>query len=340
MNIETVSFLIPLLLVGIIFQFTPLLTRRGVFFSANVAPDFPQSSDGRRLLRSYRWQAALWCAAAVVLTAILVPQYPLFGSMAPLFFLIAGIAFTYSRKFHKVHTRYGTARPEIRRASLESSDRGESLSLRLDLPPFLAMAAVAIYLRLIWNQIPQHFPARWSLQGEPVEWATRTWLGVYGNLLIGLAINVFSLALAWLIARLSRKTMMRYVTVRSMEMLLYPLTLMFIALSFLPLLPKPMWIISCGIAVIWLGIAGVLYWSYRKLHTVSAAEDAVPEPQSDSYWKAGMFYYNPDDPAIFVSKRVGVGYSLNFASKWAWVFLGMTILFIAASVLLGEHAKS
>ncbi len=34
--------LVPLLLVGVILQFTPLLTRSGIFFSANVDPDFPQ----------------------------------------------------------------------------------------------------------------------------------------------------------------------------------------------------------------------------------------------------------------------------------------------------------
>ena len=34
--------------------------------------------------------------------------------------------------------------------------------------------------------------------------------------------------------------------------------------------------------------------------------------EDDKYWILGAgFYNNPDDPAIFVPKRVGVGYTIN-----------------------------
>ncbi len=32
----------------------------------------------------------------------------------------------------------------------------------------------------------------------------------------------------------------------------------------------------------------------------------------DSYWKLGMIYYNPHDPSIWVPKRYGVGWTINF----------------------------
>jgi uncharacterized membrane protein len=31
-----------------------------------------------------------------------------------------------------------------------------------------------------------------------------------------------------------------------------------------------------------------------------------------------MFYVNPDDPAILVEKRFGIGYTLNFGRPAAW----------------------
>ena len=75
-------------------------------------------------------------------------------------------------------------------------------------------------------------------------------------------------------------------------------------------------------------------WSIPKI-TAPAATDVVPEPQSDSYWKAGMFYYNPDDPAIFVSKRVGIGYTMNFANKMSWlVMLGILLIALLPALLL------
>ena len=44
----------------------------------------------------------------------------------------------------------------------------------------------------------------------------------------------------------------------------------------------------------------------------------------DKYWKLGQFYFNPDDPTIFLEKRFGIGWTLNFASIKAWlIFIGL-----------------
>ncbi|MDK2799390.1 MAG: hypothetical protein PWP27_1460 [Clostridiales bacterium] len=51
----------------------------------------------------------------------------------------------------------------------------------------------------------------------------------------------------------------------------------------------------------------------------------------DKYWKLGIFYYNPDDPALFVEKRFGVGWTNNFARPMSWA---MIIGFIIILVLL------
>ncbi|WP_225872663.1 DUF5808 domain-containing protein [Pedobacter frigoris] len=49
------------------------------------------------------------------------------------------------------------------------------------------------------------------------------------------------------------------------------------------------------------------------------------------YWKLGLFYYNPDDPAVFVEKRFGIGFDFNWAHRKSYYYLIMilcgTILF-------------
>ena len=47
-----------------------------------------------------------------------------------------------------------------------------------------------------------------------------------------------------------------------------------------------------------------------------------------------MFYYNPDDPAIFVSKRVGIGYTMNFANKMSWLVMAGILLIALLPALL------
>ncbi|WP_234123520.1 DUF1648 domain-containing protein [Clostridium hydrogenum] len=45
------------------------------------------------------------------------------------------------------------------------------------------------------------------------------------------------------------------------------------------------------------------------------AEHEIPVRDDDKFWKLGMIYYNKNDPAIFVEKRVGIGWTINAGSK-------------------------
>src|SRR5690606_38624665 len=39
----------------------------------------------------------------------------------------------------------------------------------------------------------------------------------------------------------------------------------------------------------------------------------------DAHWKGGLFYFNKNDPSIFVEKRFGVGWTLNFANPIGYI---------------------
>jgi uncharacterized membrane protein len=49
----------------------------------------------------------------------------------------------------------------------------------------------------------------------------------------------------------------------------------------------------------------------------------------DKYWKFGLIYFNKEDPSIFVEKRFGVGFTMNFANPIA------VILIVALLLLIG-----
>jgi hypothetical protein len=50
-------------------------------------------------------------------------------------------------------------------------------------------------------------------------------------------------------------------------------------------------------------------------------------PNKDA-WRGGIFYFNREDPALFVPKRFGIGYTLNFANPWSWVVIGILVVII------------
>jgi uncharacterized membrane protein len=59
------------------------------------------------------------------------------------------------------------------------------------------------------------------------------------------------------------------------------------------------------------------------------------DPTPNECWKGGIFYYNPNDEALFVEKRVGLGYTLNFANRRAWaLLLGLALVVASAPFVL------
>lgn len=334
MKPEMLATILPLVIIAVIFQFTPLMTRPGIFFGATVAPDFPRSRVGRRLLRSFRTQAAAWSLIAILVAVLIAPGNLIVASIVPLVALIAANALSYWMKFRAIHEHYGIRPPEIRQADLSPVETGARLIFWWWLPPWLAFAAAAVYLHMHWNELPQPYPVHFDLNGNPNGWASRDFWSVYGSLLIGALTTLLLLVFAWLIARTARRTVMRDVTVRMLQIVLYPLAFTCVVVALLPLWRAPAWLMP---AVMLVTVACLIVWAYRKISS-PAVQDRTPEPMSDSYWKAGMFYYNPDDPAVFVAKRVGIGYTMNFASVWSWIIV-LGILLTAVVPLFLIHPK-
>jgi uncharacterized membrane protein len=74
-----------------------------------------------------------------------------------------------------------------------------------------------------------------------------------------------------------------------------------------------------------------------RLAVPAAKEGAIINRDDDRYWKWGMFYYHPDDPAIFVEKRFGIGWTNNFARPATWWMLAGFIGVALGIVLLTRY---
>jgi uncharacterized membrane protein len=47
-----------------------------------------------------------------------------------------------------------------------------------------------------------------------------------------------------------------------------------------------------------------------------------------------MIYYNPNDVALFVERRAGLGHMFNFGHRWSWILVVSLGLIIGAAPLL------
>ena len=68
----------------------------------------------------------------------------------------------------------------------------------------------------------------------------------------------------------------------------------------------------------------------RRLQASGANdEDALPA-DDDRHWKLGVFYFNPDDPSLWLPERFGIGWTMNLARPAAWACLAAASLLTAA----------
>jgi uncharacterized membrane protein len=96
-------------------------------------------------------------------------------------------------------------------------------------------------------------------------------------------------------------------------------------------------LLMCGLLVI---LVLVLFWhpqlSRTKTNTSADRGRSVTVFRDDDrYWYGGLFYNNPDDPALLVPKRYGLGWTVNFGNPQGKLLLIGTLLLPLVLALLG-----
>lgn len=70
----------------------------------------------------------------------------------------------------------------------------------------------------------------------------------------------------------------------------------------------------------------------KKKTSFNSSKDELYK-DDDKKWILGSIYYNKNDPAWIVEKRVGVGWTVNFARLKSWVAIILLILFIGMGII-------
>ncbi|SMC80740.1 DUF5808 domain-containing protein [Papillibacter cinnamivorans] len=75
----------------------------------------------------------------------------------------------------------------------------------------------------------------------------------------------------------------------------------------------------------------VFYYRFVRVRKPSG-----PIFDDDAKWVLGMFYFSPSDPSLFVEKRSGIGYTVNFARPGAWAIMILIAAVVVSSILLSK----
>ncbi len=299
----------------------PYITHRDLLFGVPVPQGFRSTEAGQRALRVYRTSIAVPAVAGLL--GILIFHNPMINIVAMFATAVASIVgFVIQNRGLKP---YAVQLSQVHRTAL-IADEPLPWFVWLGLFPLTVLAGAAAYLHQHWDQIPLRYPVHFDLNGTPNRWAERTFSGVYGPLIFGgeLTLVLFGFALAgWYGSRRSEPMRKPMVIV----MLAVELT---IAVTFgqLPLQ-------STGfvhLPILWLALGPLLLMipaMWYAIHESNQPREPI-DPTPEECWKGGMIYYNPNDAALFVQRRDGVGFTVNLANRWSWALYGSLLLVIAS----------
>ena len=305
MNIAIAVALLTCVFLGAVLLLVPHFSPRRYFFGITVPPDFRTTEPAHRALRAYHVTVASATLIAVASQWLLPSGMP----FAPALIVVAA-AVAFLRERARIRPYAAPSAPP--HPHLDGGHLPRWLALAA--LPYAVLLAVAAYLRAHWDEIPARFPVHWGVNGEPNGWSEKTVRGVYGPLVFGAGLCFLMLMLALGTWYGSRPSRMRKPMLAILISATYVMTYAFTMVSLLPLY-------RVGPAALMVPILAyviaVVAWSFR----LNAENEGEETP--DECWTGGGIYYNPSDPAIFVQKRIGVGYTINFGNHRSWLYLGL-----------------
>lgn len=329
-------------LVAVSSHLAPHLTRRDIFFGVTVSRTFRDGPGARAVSR--RYAAEVWLLAFIAAAVVMTSPMPLVsGSMLLGQTIGASVAFARA---------WGTVRPH---AATPTTIREAAIGPRDSLPggllgqigPFFVLAVVAAYVGLHWADVPARFPTHWNLAGKADGWTAKSVPGVFRGLAVGVVACAMLLftsyaVLHWTrLPRVSGREGHQYRRVRRINLIamLASAYLMAALLSWTTIvamfaenardlrLPLPI-----RVAPFALLIGGTL--AIRVMRRTAVPEGPpAGDTTPDSCWILGRLYVNRADPALFVERRVGLGYTLNLGNPWSWVVI--LVFVVAMAVALG-----
>ncbi len=350
-------------IVGLLLYYLPVMKGPDAFFGIPVSEEFYQGPIARRHLHAY-WLITGGLAAAGIVFAVRGSAAGLATPGAVVAVLLA-VAFGPMVPLVVIWRRLKPYedRPEATGQGVtEEQPTGSWRYVSPWVEVLLLAALVGLVGLTIWRYpaLPERIPTHWNAAGRADGWTPKGPLPLLSLLLLlacmhGMFLTVL-IGMARMRVRLPAQRVEEYraarerymrVSVQGMNALRFGTVLMFSGLMWASLfgieqqvggtVPPGMWLVWAGAALLlpavgWLMLRGLRARAeMREIAGPGSLEGAAPT----SGWIGGLIYYNRSDPALWVEKRVGIGWTLNFAHPGAWLIMGLIVVVPVGIALLG-----
>ncbi len=369
MNLVGLTIIVTYLPVLIFFAFTPYLTRKTEQFGVGIPETVYDHPEVGQLRKRYRNQnllsgslfAVLFILGNVWATSMTVTFLLPIGLIAQ---IVLGFSFYFQghQKMRQLKSQHQWGQGQTAVVVVETGFRKGKVTVS----PWWFLAYVAIII-LTWllgygffDRIPTRVPLHYNYLGQVDRWGIKSWKLICLAPVMQLFISGLMVLVYWIIGQSKQQVdsenpeqsvvqnqvfrfrWSAFIVFAGMALLL---VFAWMQATILGLVQTGWMIMGVPLLVTGLIVVAALVLSVTtgqggsRLRTAHSKTGKLINRDEDRFWKLGMFYYNPDDPAVFVEKRFGIGWTNNFAQPLSWVLLigavlVLPLVIIAVSQLL------
>jgi uncharacterized membrane protein len=345
----------------------PFLTKKNILFGARIPDEYRNSHKIEQLKRDYKH------LYMVIMVPVLIILMFLLYSISDNSVITIGIFLQVFLNFY-IQVLFNHKVKKIKKTLVQNDATDKEQTLIIDtnfrggnylvpvkwfLPSIVIILLNIVYTAQNFNKIPAMIPSRFDFSGKVFQFIYKSNLNVYYLSFISIFNLVMFLSVYYGIKRskqdlnssfpqqaILQDRQNRYLWSVYFVILAFLLTVYFTIISLhvnrMFILPDELFtIINIAfpnlvlISTVFLAVKTGQSGSRLKVET-KEAELKTNFKDDDINWKLGMFYFNPDDPAIMIPKRMGVGWTLNFGHPISFIIIG-AVIFIPQIIKKFSH---
>jgi uncharacterized membrane protein len=342
----------------LVFMFMPLMRGEDAFFGVRVSTEVYRG-EGRRILHRY-WFWLVMTFVEIEALGLVLSSYKgrtEFAQIAPRLLLVP-CAMLFYVIFYRQAKRLELVEERQRFASsLKTRRLADYTNLALEITIAVLTVAPVLLLVYYYPQLPERIPVHWNWRGEADEWARKSYFAVFSlaamlcymqGLLLAVKHGVLGVKMTLPAEHtevyLGLKEEALALTVRFMDWMRLLLCILlgglaaniaFSAVEHLRFLSSIVAVVVWASGILmFVAIAVAVYRFYKvdRRLKMEVGRVYVQRQRDAVHWHlGGLIYFNAEDPALFVEKMTGWGYTFNMGNKWVYLYL---VIMIAVPVLL------
>lgn len=356
-----------IILIFIIHILTPKLTRREIYFGVRIPENQLENEELRKIYKEYVRSNIVFTILYLIIYSLLLTYFnKLFIQLQVVGILLyLGVAFYVyylsNKKVKEAKERNGWYKAKKSAVVVDTNFSKEKNKKMLASPWWFLVPAVIIAINIliafnVYDRIPDMIPMHWNALGEVDRWAKKSYKSIlmipimqcfitivmfFSFKIIGWSKQQISASNPEISKEQNRVFRYRWSIYMIVMAILINLFVTFLNLNGLQVIKSNskvmrvfplVFVVIISIGSLMMGLKTGQGGSRIKLENREGDKSNLIDRDDDRYWKLGnSIYINKDDPALFVEKRFGIGWTMNFGRNECII---ITIVFLAIIILM------